>query len=146
MKELQGSVDNRIREAHMMGAKRVSLEKKIDALQQLILQRFQALVAISSIAFAVSGVVISVRGDLIRHSLLAITAAGLFVVIALAGLGRHLFLLRDDIRGISKRIAELPREDWSKPLEEKEFKADLWPETLYGLLILGVILFALSLI
>lgn len=130
----------------MQGAKRMSLDKKIDALQQLILQRFQALVAISSIAFAVSGVIISVRSDLIVRPSLAILATSLFIAVALLGLGRHLFLLRDDINGISKRIKELPHEDWSRPLEEKEFTADWWPEILYICLIIGVILFGLALL
>ena len=143
MKEVQRNTENRIR---VWGAKKMALQNNITALQQLVLQRFQALIALSSIAFAVTGVVMSVRSDLIQNPVLAVLAAILFVCIALVGVGRHLYLIRNDICDISKRIRELPDADWNQPLEEKEFKADWWPETLYGLLILGVLLFGLSLI
>lgn len=143
MKEVQRDLDNRIR---VLGAKKMALQNNISALQQLVLQRFQALIALSSIAFAVTGVVMSVRSDLIQNPVLSISAAILFVCVALVGVGRHLYLIRDDIEDISRRIRELPDADWNQPLKEKEFKADWWPETLYGLLVLGVLLFGLSLI
>ncbi len=142
MKDLDKSLENDIR--NMREAKKFSLEMKISALQQLILQRFQALTTISSISFAVAGIIISVRSDLIKNEFLAFLSAGLFIIIALISLGRHLWLIRSDINAIAKKIKNLPDEDWSRPLTEKEFKADWWPETLYVLLVVGVFLFGLS--
>ncbi len=138
MKNLDRSLDS-IKEA-----KKFSLEMKISALQELILQRFQALTTISSISFAVAGIIISTRGDLIRNEKLAFFSAALFIVIAITSFGRHLCLIRSDIKAIAKKIKDLPGEDWSKPLEEKEFKADWWPEILYIILVIGVLLFGLS--
>lgn len=142
MKDLDRSLENNIRS--VQEAKKFSLELKANALQQLILQRFQALTIISSISFGVAGIIISIRSDLIRNEILAFFSAGLFLAIALVSLGRYLYLIRSDIKAISKKIKELPEEDWDKPLGEKEFKADWWPETLYGLLVVGVVLFILS--
>lgn len=140
MEDLDKSLKNiRIREA-----KRFSLDNKVAALRQLILQRFQMLTTISAISFAVAGIVISFRGDFIQNWTLAIFALVLFVTIAFIGLGRHLFLLRSDIKKISQKIKELPAEDWSKPLQGKEFKADWWPETLYVFLVIATLLFGLS--
>jgi hypothetical protein len=141
MQDLHKSLDS---DRNIREAKKFSLELKVNALHELILQRFQALTTISSISFAVAGIIISVRSDLIRNKQLAFFSAGLFIVIALASLGRHLYLIRSDIKGITQRIKDLPGADWSKPLEEKEFKADWWPETLYGLLVVSIVLFALS--
>ena len=53
-------------------------------------------------------------------------------------------MIRSDVKGIAQKIKDLPGADWDKSLEEKEFKADWWPETLYVLLIVGVFLFGLS--
>lgn len=142
MKELDRSLENNMR--NIEGAKKLSLELKANALQQLILQRFQVLTIISSISFGVAGIVISLRSDLIKNEGLAFFSAGLFILIALVSLGRHLYLIRSDIKTIAKKIKDLPEEDWSRSLEEKEFKADWWPETLYALLIVGIILFGLS--
>ena len=141
MQELHQSLENN---RNMREAKKFSLEFKVNALQQLILQRFQALTIISSIGFAVAGIIISVRGDLIQNEKLAFFSAGLFVVIALISLGRHLYLIRSDVKGIAQKIKDLPGADWDKPLEEKEFKADWWPETLYGFLVIGILFFGLS--
>ena len=55
-----------------------------------------------------------------------------------------LYLIRDDINGLTKRIEELPNEDWSKPFVKKDFKADWWPETLYFFLVVGMVVFGLS--
>jgi len=140
MKDLHQSLDT------MREAKKFSLGHKIDALQQLIFQRFQALITISSIAFALSGIIISVRPDLIKNLCLGIFSVIVFVLIAIVSLGRYLYVIRDDIRAISKKIKDLPDENWKVPLEEKTFKADWWPETLYFILVLGVVLFTLSLL
>lgn len=140
MNDLDKSLDN------MRTAKKFSLGYKIEALQQLILQRFQALTTISSISFAVAGIVISVRSDLVKNECLAVLAIVLFLCVALISLGRHLYLIRSDINAISKKIKELPNEDWNKPLLEKEFRADWWPETLYIFFVLGVLMFGLSFI
>ena len=140
MKDLDNSLDN------MRAAKKFSMGHKIEALQQLILQRFQALTTISSISFAVAGIVISVKSDLVKEQRLAIFATTLFLLIAIISLGRHLYLIRSDINAISKKIKELPNENWDRPLQEKEFKADWWPETLYTLFVVGVLMFGLSLI
>lgn len=138
MNDLDKSLDN------MRTAKKFSLGHKIEALQQLILQRFQALTTISLISFAVAGIVISVRSDLVKNECLAVLAIVLFLCVALISLGRHLYLIRSDINAISKKINELPNEDWNKPLLEKEFRADWWPETLYVFFVLGVLMFGLS--
>jgi len=141
MQDLHKSLENN---RNIREAKKFSLELKINALQELILQRFQALTTISSIGFAVAGIIISVRSDLIKNEVLAILSASLFIVIALTSFGRHLYLIRSDIKGIAQRIKDLPDEYWSKPLKEKEFKADWWPETLYGFLVVSVFLFVSS--
>lgn len=142
MKDLDKSLEN----INMRDAKKFSLGHKIEALQQLILQRFQALTTISSISFAVAGVVSSVRSDLIKNQCLAIISVGLFLLIALIGLGRHLYLIRSDINAIAEKIKKLPDEDWNQSLPEKEFKADWWPETLYVLFVISVVFFVLALI
>lgn len=139
MKDLDRNLDN------IQEAKKFSMGHKIEALQQLILQRFQALTTISSISFAVAGIVISMRGDLVKNEYLAVLSAGLFLTVALVSLGRHLYLIRDDINVIAGKIRNLPDEDWSHPLPEKQFRADWWPETLYILLVVGVLMFVLSL-
>lgn len=142
MKDLDRSLEKNVRSVREV--KKFSLELKVNALQQLILQRFQALTTISAISFAVAGIVISVRSDLIKNEVLAFLSAGLFIAIALVGFGRHLYLIRDDTKAISQKIKDLPGADWTQPLEEKEFKADWWPETLYIILVIGVLLFGLS--
>ena len=118
----------------------------MEAVMDLILQRFQALTTISSIAFAVSGIVISFRSEWIHNYLLASIAIFLFILTALTSLGRHLYLIRSDINTISQKIKDLPNEDWDKPLKEKDFEADWWPEILYLVLVLAIILFGFSLI
>lgn len=142
MKELDRSLENKVRSVE--DAKRFSLELKANALQQLILQRFQALTIISSIGFGVAGIVISIKSDLIQNQTLALISAVLFILIALVSLGRHLYLIRSDIKAIAQKIRNLPNEDWNKPLQEKEFVADWWPETLYILFVVSVLLFGLS--
>ena len=142
MKDVDKSLENNMR--NIEDAKKFSMELKASALQQLILQRFQALTNISSIGFGVSGIVISVGNSLIQNQLLAVASATLFIFIALISLGRYLYLIRSDIEAISKRIKDLPDEDWGKPFKKKDFKADWWPETLYILLVIGILLFGLS--
>ncbi|HEY4512768.1 MAG TPA: hypothetical protein VJH63_03915 [Candidatus Paceibacterota bacterium] len=146
MRDLNDSLDVTIQKKKMLEAKRFSLGYKIESLQQLILQRFQALTTISSIAFAISGIIISIRSDLILNETLAMIAAASFALIALISLGRHLYLIRKDIEGISDRIRDLSEENWGKQLNEKIFKADWWPEVLYLFLVAGVVLFGLSII
>ncbi len=140
MKELDNSLNN------IRAAKKLSLEYKIEALQQLILQRFQTLTTISSVSFAVAGVIISVNSDLIKNSCLAILATIMFLGIAIISLGRHLYLIRSDINAISKKIKELPTENWNRSLQEKEFKADWWPEILYIFFVISILIFCLSFI
>lgn len=126
-------------------AKKASLGFKGDALKQLVLLRYQALITISSISFAVAGLVISMKGGLIQHEGLSIFAGILFIGVALVSLGMHLYLLRTDIESMVKKIESLPNEDWGKPLEHKPLKVDWWPEILYAVLVTGIILFGLSL-
>jgi len=140
MKDLDKSLDN------IQEAKKFSLSFRIQALKDLILQRFQALTTISSIAFVVSGIVISFRSDWIYNYLFASLSISLFILIALVGLGRHLYLIRSDINTVFQKIKDLPNENWDQPLEEKDFEADWWPETLYLVLVLAIILFSFSLI
>src|ERR1700690_3182218 len=134
MDKLEDSFDN------IGEAKKVSLGHKIEALQQLILLRYQALTTISGISFAVVGVFISIRGTVIHNWQLALVSLILLTLVALVSLGRYLYLIRDDIKGITQKIKELPKEDWSKPLKEKVFKADFWPESLYIFLVIGILL------
>jgi len=140
MKDLDRSLED------IQEAKKFSLSFRMQALMDLILQRFQALTTISSIAFAVSGIVISFRSEWIHNYLLASIAIFLFILTALTSLGRHLYLIRSDINTISQKIKDLPNEDWDKPLKEKDFEADWWPEILYLVLVLAIILFGFSLI
>ena len=140
MKDVDESLDT------MQEAKKFSLQTKINVLQQLVLQRFQSLTTISAISFAVVGILISTKSDFIENQTLAISSFLLLVVVALVSLGRHLFLVRSDIEAIARKIKELPAQDWSVPLKKKEFRADYWPETLYVALILGILLFSISLI
>ncbi|MFA6097639.1 MAG: hypothetical protein WC788_08525 [Candidatus Paceibacterota bacterium] len=131
---------------NMMEAKKFSLQFKIDALQQLILLRYQSLITISSISFAVIGLTITLKSEYIKNQILAYLALVLFVVIAFISLGRYLYLLRRDIDGIAQKIEKLPDEDRSQSLEKKEFKVDYWPEALYMCLVISAILFVLSLV
>jgi drug/metabolite transporter (DMT)-like permease len=139
MKELQGSLDS------MDEAKKVSLGHKIEALQQLILLRYQALTTISGIGFAVIGIFISIKSGSIQDWPMTLASFVLLTLIAIVSLGRYLVLVRKDINGITQKIKDLPKEDWSEPLEEKDFTADYWPESLYALLVIGIIIFAISL-
>ncbi len=127
-------------------AKKFSLEKKIDIFGQLILLRYQSLTTISSISFAVVGISLAVRSELIKNEQLALMSLLILTATALFSLGRHLYLLRGDITNISQQIKNLPTADWSKPLKQKDFGADWWPEILYLVFIIGVILFGLSLL
>src|SRR3989344_733104 len=127
-------------------AKKFSLGFRMQALMDLIIQRFQALTTISTIAFAVAGIVISLRSDWIHNYVLASLAIFLFILTALVSLGRHLYLIRNDINTISQKIKDLPNEDWDQPLKEKDFEADWWPEVLYLILVLAIILFSFSLL
>lgn len=138
MKDVDNFLDN------IEEAKKISLEFKAQTLQQLILQRYQALTIISSISFATAGIVISIGNDFIQSLILAFISAALFVLIALVSFGRYLYLIRSDIKAISQKIRDLPQEDWRQPFKEREFKADWWPETLYILLIVSVLLFGFS--
>ncbi|MGC9603193.1 MAG: hypothetical protein ABSF47_01835 [Minisyncoccia bacterium] len=140
MKNLDDSLDN------INGAKKFSLGKKIDVLYQLILLRYQSLTTISSISFAVVGVSLAVRSELIKNEHLALLSFLLLASTALVSLGRHLFLLRDDIAAITQKIKDLPSLDWSSRSEGKDFEADWWPEILYVTLVIGVVLFGLSLL
>ena len=125
-------------------AKKFSLEMKSSALMQLILQRFQTLTIISAISFAVFGITISTKDELIKNTNLIFVAGGLFILIAFVSLGRYLFIVRSNINKLGQKIKSLPDEDWNKPLPEKNFKNDWWPETLFILLIISFLLFGLS--
>lgn len=115
--------------------------------QQLILQRFQSLTTISAVGFAVAGVVISVRPELILNIKLALISLSLLILAALISLGRHLYLLRTDISGIVGGINKLKNDQWPiKSIKEKDFKPDYWPEILFFVLIIGVVFFILSLL
>jgi len=129
-------------------AKKFSLTFKAQAVQELILERYRSLTIISSVSFAFVGVfiAISLERQLIKNTVLAYLSFGLLILVALFSLGRYLYIIRDDIKDISKQIKELPREDWSKPLKIEEPKQDYWPETLFVFLIISIVLFVLSLI
>lgn len=127
-------------------AKKAAFSVAVNALQELILQRFQALITISSVSFAVIGIILSTKDEIISHKPLAVLSAGIFIFVALVSLGRHLYLIRKDIVAITKRIKDLPTQDWSRPFKEETPKADWWPETMYFLLVSGVIFFGLSLL
>ncbi|OHA62485.1 MAG: hypothetical protein A2117_01855 [Candidatus Wildermuthbacteria bacterium GWA2_46_15] len=69
MKELDQAFE--AKDGDMIEAKKISFLFKVDSLQQLILQRYQALTTISTIGFAIVGIVISTRSDLLESSILA---------------------------------------------------------------------------
>ena len=129
-------------------AKKFSLTVKAQAMQALILERYRSLTIISSIGFALVGVFIalSFEGQFIKNIILAYLSFGLLILTALISLGRYLYIIRDDIKDISKQIKELPKEDWSKPLKVEKPKEDYWPEIFYILLIISIVLFVLSLV
>jgi len=129
-------------------AKDLSLKFKAQAMQGLIFERYRSLTMISSISFAIVGVltVLSLGGNLIRNVILAYLSFILLILISLFSLGRYLYVIRDDIKDISKQIEELPNKDWGKVLRAEKPKEDYWPETLYILLIISIVLFVLSLI
>src|SRR5438309_1518207 len=131
-------------------AKLMSLQFKITGLQELILQRFQALTTLSSICFAVVSIIIANGGGLVKDKALAIIASFLLIAIALISFGRHLYLIRSDILGLAQKIKELPELDWNRPVDksllEKGFEADWWPETLFVFMVLAIMLFCVSLV
>lgn len=140
MNDLDRSLENTFE------VEKFSLAFKSQALQQLILLRFQALTILSSIGFAVIGIIISVKSDFIKNPFLALLSVILLIVIALVSFGRYLYLIRSDIKDITQKIKSLPARDWNIPLEEKESKVDYWPETLFIFLVFGIVLFGLSFI
>lgn len=125
--------------------KRFSLENKINLAQELILERYKVLVLINSIAFVVVGILV-VNSAIIQTIYLAYSSFVILLLVALISLGRYLWQLRADIHGLYHEIMKLPEEDWTKPLERDEFKLDYWPEFLYAFLVIGVLLFILSLL
>ncbi|OGL76284.1 hypothetical protein A3E97_05135 [Candidatus Uhrbacteria bacterium RIFCSPHIGHO2_12_FULL_47_12] len=124
--------------------KRASAERLFSALQDLILLRYQAFITISAIGFAIAGVVLTVRSEMIENKILAVIAVAGLVVISLLGFGRCLYIIRKDIGGIARRLKDLPKKKWGQLQAKPEFSADWWPESLFALLILLLILFAFS--
>jgi len=117
-------------------AKKFSLETKINAVQQLILKRYESLTILSSIAFAIAGIIMSDQQILFPNLRISLE---IFVFVSLVSFTRFLFLIRSDVNGIWKQINELPEEDWSKSLKEDQFDLDYWPEVLFFLFAIGVI-------
>ncbi|MBD3359805.1 MAG: hypothetical protein GF365_03825 [Candidatus Buchananbacteria bacterium] len=139
MNEFDKSIEENIKNAKIF-----SFEHKIIALQQLILQRYNSLITLSSISFALSGLIISIKGELISNYILALHSLFIFILVAIISFSRYLYLIRIDIKGIYNRIKQLPDENWNKPLKENKFKADWWPEILFVLFVVGLFLFGLS--
>jgi hypothetical protein len=127
-------------------AKKFALEYKINSLIQVILLRYQSLTILSTICFAIVGVLLSIRPELFTNYYLAYTSCFVLVSIALVSFGRFLYLCRKDANATALSIKELPDVDWSKPLPEKDFKIDNWPETLFGLLVLTIIMAIISML
>ena len=88
----------------------------------------------------------SFKEQFIKNIILAYLSFGSLILIALLSLGRYLYLIRDDIKDISKQIEELPNMNWSKSLKIKKPKRDYWPEILYTWLVVSIVLFILSLV
>jgi len=129
-------------------AKKFLLTLNAQSLQGLIFERYRSLTIISSISFALVGIFIafSFEKQFIKNIILAYLSFGLLILIALFSLGCYLYLIRDDIKDISKQIKELPDEDWNEPLKIEKPKKDYWPEIFYVFLIISIILFVLSLV
>jgi len=130
----------------MREAKKYALGYHLTALYELLWQRYQSLTTISGISFAIGGIVLSTTETLIKNELLAAGGLVLLLLVALISLGRHLYLIRDGIKTMSEHIRELSDADWNSPLEEKEYRADWWPETLFICLVVGVTIYGLSLV
>jgi len=144
MEDLDKNLENNIKD--FKEGRKFSLEFKANALQQLILQRFQSLTTLSFISFAVVGLVISIKGELIQRNSLAIISIFLLLLVAFVSFGRYLYIVRSDIKKIAQKIEDLQTNSQGGPIKKNGFKADWWPETLYVLLIVGIVLFTLSLI
>lgn len=134
-------------------AERVSFEYKVNALQRLVFERFRSLTIIATVCFAVIGISLSFADKLIKNYCLSKISFGLALVIAFVSLGRYLFLIRSDISEITQRINKMRELKWLDYLkwvrertQEKEFRADYWPEGLYAGLVISVILFLVAII
>lgn len=125
--------------------KKVSLDWKTQTLRDLIIQRYQSLATLSTIAAAIAGVIISLKIDSAKNPTPAYWAFVILIVVSLVSFGRYLYLLRDDINAIAEKIRELPNEDWNKPLKRKDtFALDYWPESLFVFYIVAVLLLVLA--
>ncbi len=136
---------------HIPDAERASFDFKTSALQELIFERFRSLTMIATVCFAVIGISLSFSEKFISNHYLAGASFVLAIFIAFISIGRYLFLVRSDIKDITKRINKM-RElkwldyiKWAKENQDKKgFKADFWPELLYVGLIISVLLFLFS--
>ena len=117
---------------------------RITILKDLILQRYQSLVTLSTISFAISGLFVALNKDLIKHEIFVNVILFALITISLISFSRYLFLIRDDINIIYKKIDNSPKEDLSTPTAETKFSPDYWPESLFSMIIICFILLIIS--
>jgi len=117
---------------------------RITILKDLILQRYQSLVTLSTISFAISGLFIALNKELIKHDTFVNIILFILVTISLVSFSRYLFLIRDDINIIYKKIDNSPKEDLNLTEKEIKFSPDYWPEALFISIIICFILLLVS--
>jgi len=127
-------------------AKKFALEYKINALMQIILLRYESLTTLSTTCFTVVGILLAIRPELFANRLLSYVSCFIFIIIAFISFGRFLYLTRKDAEATALSIKELPDADWTKPLSENGFSIDYYPEILFVLLIVTILLTAISMI
>jgi len=134
-------------------AEKISFDYKINALQGLVFERFRSLTIIATVCLAVIGISLSFANEFINNYCLATISFVLILFVVFISLGRYLFLIRSDITAITRRINQMSKLkwldylNWAKENQNKNgFKLDYWPESLYALLIVSVILFFFSII
>ncbi len=125
--------------------KKFSLNFKADSAKQLILERIRSLTIISSIAFAITGIIISSNSSFIKNVDFVFISFFAFIGVALFCLGLYIFSTRIEIAGLYEDIMKLSEEDWTQPLERIKFKLDYTLELLYIFFVITVIIFIISL-
>ena len=125
--------------------KKFSLSFKIDCAKELILERVRTLTIISSIAFAVIGIIISSDSDFVKSKIFAYLSFFTLIILALFSLGYYIFSIRSDIKSMCNEILKLPQEDWSQSLDREKYDPGYLPELLYILLCLSIVSFLFSL-
>lgn len=138
----ESDMNNQQREAKMF-----ALSIRIETLYEAIGQRINSLATIASLAAGATAIVLTVAPDRIQHPKLAVSALALLTLVALGSFGLYLLVLRGEVADAAKSVATLHEEDWSqKPPSSELPKVDCVPETIFAFLVVGVLLFVVSLI